>query len=141
MSALRDYDYALLYLVPRVTADERVCVGAVLHCRTARFLAVRTRLDARAETLAAGTDLTLVGRFLAALEAVAAGGADAAPIGLLPPSERFHWLTAPRSTVLQPGPVRGGRTVDPAAAFEALWADAVGHFSDSVRTAPQTWMP
>ena len=81
---------------------------------------------ALSEALAGAADLALVGRFLAALEAVAAGGADAAPIGLLPPSERFHWLTAPRSTVLQPGPVRGGRATDPAEAFEALWAEAVG---------------
>ena len=136
-----DYDYALLYLVPRVTTDERVCVGVALHCRTARFLGLRTRLDSRAAALAGGADPALVGRFLAALEAVAAGGAGAAPIGLLPPSERFHWLTAPRSTVLQPGPVRAGRADDPAAAFDALCAYVLGHFSADVRTGPQTWLP
>lgn len=126
-----DYDYALLYLVPRVAAGERVCVGVALHSRTARYVAARTRLDAeRARRVCpAGFDVALAGRFLAAFEAVAAGGAEAGPIGLLPPSERFHWLTAPRSTVFQPGAVRAGRTRDAAATFEALCGEAWGHVS------------
>lgn len=120
------YDYAVLRLVPDVCRGARFNVGAVLHSRTAGFLAVRTRLDAAVlRACAPHLDADLLGTYLAALETIGRGGAAAGPIGLLPPSERFHWLTAPRSTVIQPGAVRGGRSADVAAAFEALFAASV----------------
>ena len=119
MSGWHDYDYAFLRLVPDVTAEAFTNVGLLLHSRTARFLRVRTCFDAAA-SLRPGLDPALVSAYLAGFAAIAEGGPAAAPIGLLPPSERFHWLTAVRSTVLQVGPVRGGRTVDVAATFEAL---------------------
>ena len=100
---MHGYDYAVIYLVPDVALDERWAVGLALHSRTARFLGWRT---APAERFA--EPVPLAAEFLAALDAVAKGGSDSGPIGLFTPSERFHWLTAPRSTVVQPGPVRGG---------------------------------
>ncbi len=117
------YDYAPLRLVPDVCAGARLDVGVAVHSRTAGFLAVHTHLDRDwLARRAPHVDAGLVARFLDALGAIAAGGAEAGPIGLLPPSERFHWLTAPRSTILQPGPVRGGRATDVQAAFATLCA-------------------
>ncbi len=119
-----DYDWAVLRLVPDVCRGGGEPVGVVLHARRARFLGLRLRPDAPARC--PGVDAALLGRFLDGLARVAAGGADAGPIGLLPPSERFHWLTAPRSTVLQPSPVHTGRAADPAAALDALYDAVLG---------------
>lgn len=115
------YDYALVRVVPRVTTGDAEAVGVVLQARQARFLGVR--FVASAADLAArwpALDAALLGRYLAAFEAVVGGGVAAAPLGLLPPSERFHWLTAQRSTVLQTSPVRTGLTGDPAATLDAV---------------------
>ena len=115
------YDYALVCVVPHVPTGGGEAIGVVLQARQARFLGVRFVGDAGA--LAArwpGLDADLLARYLAAFERVAAGGAEAAPVGLLPPSERFHWLTARRSTVLQTLPVRTGLTDDPEAALDGI---------------------
>ncbi|MFN3596297.1 MAG: DUF3037 domain-containing protein [Rubricoccaceae bacterium] len=117
------YDYAWLRVVPDVTTGAGEPVGVLVQCRQGGFLGLRVREDLAA--LAArwpGLDADLLGRALAALARVAQGGPGAAPIGLLPPSERFHWLTATRSTVLQPSAVHTGLTRDPAATLEALFA-------------------
>ena len=103
------YDYALLRLVPDVGGETALTVGAVLHSRQARVLRVQVGFDdALAHRLRPDLDVALVRRYLDGLARIADGGAGSGPIGALPPSERFHWLTAPRSTVVQPGPVRGG---------------------------------
>ncbi|HEX2253355.1 MAG TPA: DUF3037 domain-containing protein [Thermoanaerobaculia bacterium] len=125
MSApLVDYDYAVVRLVPHVHLETFVNVGVVLHARQRRFLGVRLRRD---HVAAACPDLPLArfARFLDAYECVCAGGAEAGALGLLPPSERFHWLTAPRSAVLQCSAVHGGRSADPAATLEALFREYV----------------
>ncbi len=120
------YDYALLRLVPDVCSGACLNVGVALHSRTAGFLGVRTHVDAaRLALLAPRLGADVLYAYLDALVAIGIGGTQAGPIGLLPPSERFHWLTAPRSTVIQPGAVRGGRSADVAAAFEALFAAVV----------------
>ena len=116
------FDYALLRVVPSVPVGDGETVGVVLQARQARFLGVRFVCDPT--TLAArwpGLDAGLLGRYLRAFEAVAAGGRPAAPLGLLPPSERFHWLTAPRSDVLQASPVHAGVCADPAAELDHLF--------------------
>ncbi len=127
------YDYALLRLLPHVGGETALTVGVVLHSRQARVLRVSTCLDegvatALAAHLRPGLDLALVRRYLDGLARVASGDADAGVIAALPPSERFHWLTAPRSTVVQPGPVRGGLApaddVGMAATFAALCREA-----------------
>jgi hypothetical protein len=99
----------------------------VLHARRARYLGVR--LHPEAEALAArwpGLDGALLARYLGAVARVAEGGEEGGPIGLLPPSERFHWLVAVRSTVLQASPVHTGRARDPSAALDALYWMHVG---------------
>lgn len=125
-TAVHDYDYAMVRVVPCVAREDFVTVGVVLHARTARFLGVRFRRDA--DWLAArcpGVDTDLLLRYLDAYERVAAGGAEGGPVGLLPPSERFHWLTAPRSAALQTSPVHTGRAADPATTLDHLFAQHV----------------
>ena len=119
--AARPYDYALLRVVHVPTGDAET-VGVVLQSRQARYLGVRLVADPGAVAARWRVDADLLGRALRAVEAVAAGGPEAAPIGRLPPSERFHWLTAARSTVLQPSPVRTGLADDPEAALDRIAA-------------------
>lgn len=124
---IHDYDYATVRVVPCVHREEFATVGVVLHARTARFLAARIRRDA--DWLAVrcpGLDTGTLDRFLAAYERVAQGGPEGGPVGLLPPSERFHWLTAPKSAALQTSPVHTGRTADPAATLDRLFARHAG---------------
>jgi hypothetical protein len=105
-----DYDWAVVRLVPHVHAECFENVGVVLHARQARYLGVRL---CRPESAAAacGLDAALLARFFDAYRRV--GEADAAgALGRLPPSERFHWLTAPRSTALQTSAVHTGRSRD-----------------------------
>ena len=126
MSAIYDYDYATVRVVPCVYREDFVTVGVVLHARQAGFLAARLCRDAgwlAARCPDLGTD-TLT-HFLDAYSRVADGGAEGGPVGLLPPSERFHWLTAPRSAVLQTSPVHTGRSEDPAATLDRLFAQHV----------------
>lgn len=116
-----DYDYAVLRIVPHVHLGDFVPAGVVLHARTARFLGLRTCVDVpRLGLLSATIDVPRLRRVLDAYARIADGGVEAGPIGVLPPSERFHWLTAPRSAVLQASPVRAGRTRDPAAELDRL---------------------
>src|SRR5687767_10512513 len=92
------YSFAVLRAVPHVHLGNFVPVGVVVHARTTDFLSLRAIADAA--TLAArvhDVDLELLARYLRAAEAVCRGDADAGPIALAPPSERFHWITAPRS--------------------------------------------
>ena len=127
MSALRvDYDFAVLRVVPRVHLGAFVNVGVVLHARTAEFLALRAVTDEH--MLAAhvrGVDTELLARYLRSCEAICAGDIAAGPMALAPPSERFHWLTAPRSDVLQSSPVHEGICDDPRRALDALFEDYV----------------
>ncbi|MDT0203367.1 DUF3037 domain-containing protein [Nocardioides sp. AE5] len=126
MSALA-YQYVVLRCVPRVEREEFVNVGVVLYCQGADFLDVGWQVD-QARLLALFPHLD-VDRVRASLEFVAgvcagdpsAGAAAAAPIGT-----RFGFLKAPRSTVIQPGPVHGGVTGDPARQLERLVSQFLG---------------
>ncbi|WP_202839638.1 DUF3037 domain-containing protein [Luteimonas saliphila] len=121
MRAVEFYDYAAIRLVPRVERGEFINVGILLSCAARGHLDVRIELDeARALALDPSLDLALVRRLLGAIEAVCRGGADAGPIGLLPPRARFHWLTAQRSAILQTSPVHGGKCADLDATMEHL---------------------
>lgn len=121
------FEYAAIRVVPRVEREEFVNVGVVLFAPTARFLAIRLapRWEAL-RALAPDLDLDLVRRHLDGWRAVAEGREDGGPIAALPPSERFHWLTAPRSTLVQPSPVHSGQCEDLEAAIEALLAEVAG---------------
>ncbi len=124
---LVDYDFAVLRVVPRVHLAAFANVGVVLHARTAEFLALRTVTDlARLAGLAPGIDPALLARYLASCAAICAGDASAGPVALAPPSERFHWLTAPRSDVLQSSPVHEGVCRSPRSELDALFLAYVG---------------
>lgn len=121
MHAAEFYDYAVLRLVPRVERGEFINVGILLSCAARGHLDVRIELDeTRALALDPALDLALVRRLLDAIEAICRGGAEAGPIGLLPPRARFHWLTAQRSAILQTSPVHGGKCDDLDATMEHL---------------------
>ena len=127
MSALRvAYDFAVLRVVPRVHLGAFVNIGVVVHARTEEFLALRAVTDERvlAEHVH-GVDADLLARYLLSCERICAGDVAAGPMALAPPSERFHWLTAPRSDVIQSSPVHEGLCADPAAELEALFATYV----------------
>jgi hypothetical protein len=115
------FQYAIVRVVPRVERGECVNAGVVLFCRPRRFLAARIALDeARLLALAPGADLAVVRDHLDALARIAAGDAAAGPIAALDPSERFHWLVAPSSTMIQCSPVHTGLTADPARELDHL---------------------
>lgn len=121
MRVHEDYDYAVIRVVPRVEREEFVNVGVILSCEAARHLEARIELDeARLRALDPAADVEFLRLHLAAIQAVCHGGAEAGPIGLLPPRARFHWLTAKRSAVIQTSPVHTGRCTDLAAAMEHL---------------------
>jgi hypothetical protein len=124
--ASRSFDYAVLRVVPRVEREEFVNAGVLLFCLECGFLEARIALDpGRVRALHPDADLALIGEHLRAVERIAAGGEDAGPIGRLGLRERFHWLVAPRSTVIQVSPVHSGLCDDPRAALERLVAAMV----------------
>ena len=103
------FDYAVLRVVPRVEREEFLNVGVIVFCREKRMLAVRTYIDVeRLRALWPALDLEAVRQHLRAVERIAEGDPVAGPIARLPQHERFHWLVAPRSTILQTSPVRTG---------------------------------
>ncbi len=127
MPAPSVFEYALIRIVPRVERGEAINAGVVLLCRQQRFLAARLQLDvARVLALAPDLDLEVLGEQLAHIPIICAGGAAAGPIGALPEYERFRWLTAPRSTIIQPSPVHTGLCTDPTDALARIFARAVG---------------
>lgn len=113
------FDYAVIRVVPAVERGEFINAGVILFCRTRRFLDACVELNRpRLAALApAGFDIDAAEAHLALIPAIARG---AGPIGALPQADRFHWLTAPRSTVIQPSVIHCGRCVDPAEALERL---------------------
>ena len=115
------FEYALLRVVPRVERGEFVNAGVVLYCQEKRFLEAAIDLDPeRLRALDPRLDPENVRAHLEAAPRVCAGGPGAGPIGLLPPVQRFGWLVAPRSTVVQPGPVHTGLAEDPQKALDHL---------------------
>jgi hypothetical protein len=118
---VKTYEYALLRVIPRVDRGEVINAGVVLYCQGLDFLGARTVLDeARLAALDPGTDPAAVRAALEAVVAVCDGAPAAGPAATGPLGMRFRWLTAPKSTVVQPGPVHGGLTADPAAQLEHL---------------------
>jgi len=128
MSDLRPlaYDFAVLRVVPHVHLGEFVPVGVIVHARTAEFLGMRALSDpVQLRERFPGLDHELLLRYLRSFEAICAGDPAAGPVALEPPSERFHWLTSPRSDVLQTSPIHEGLCDDPARALEALFESYV----------------
>jgi DUF3037 family protein len=118
---LRTYDYAIVRVVPRVERGEFVNAGIILSCDIERILRAGIELDEAAlKALDPDVDLQIVRNALVAIPAVCAGGPEAGAIGKLSPRERFHWLVAPRSTIVQTSPVHTGQCSDLQAALEHL---------------------
>jgi len=127
-SSRSPFSYLILRAVPNVERGERVNVGVVLFCRQRGFLGARVTLDeARLAAVgASGSELREIADHLAALVRVAEGAPDAGPVARLEPSERFGWLAAPSSTIVQPSAAHTGLCDDPEAMLESLHARLVG---------------
>ncbi len=118
---MKVYEYATLRVIPDIERGEFMNVGVVVHCRALDYLACRTHLDEpRLRALGAALDVEGVRRALTGIDAVCCGGPAAGQAGAESPGRRFRWLTAPRSAIVQPGPVHAGLTDDPAAELERL---------------------
>jgi hypothetical protein len=121
MPARSSFDYAILRIVPLEERGECLNVGVVLICRQRRFLGMRLALDeARLRAFWPPLDLDLMRQQLEGLRRVCEGDRAAGPVARLSQSERFHWLVAPSSTIIQPSPTHSGLCSDPAAALDEL---------------------
>ena len=126
MPAKCTYDYAVIRVVPRVEREEFVNVGVIVSCPAMEFLAARIDVDeSRLTALDPSIDLEAVRAHLAAIPAICAGGEAAGPIGKLTSKERFRWLVAPRSTVIQTSPAHTGYLDDPEQALDRLMRSMV----------------
>jgi hypothetical protein len=124
MSANADvaYNFAVIRAVPHPHLGSFVNVGVVLHVRTAGFLRARVQSDPAAlRRLVPGADAELLARYLEACRAICEGDPAAGPVALAPTSERFHWLTSPRSDVVQSSPVHEGVCFDPERTLDELF--------------------
>ncbi len=121
------FQYAIVRVVPNLERGECLNAGVIVFCRPRRFLAARMALDdARLRALAPAADLDAVRAHLDAVARIAAGDPAAGPIAALPASERFHWLVAPASTIIQPSAVHTGLTDDPETELDRLLRRLVG---------------
>ena len=122
MPSRSGFSYAVLRVVPDIEREEFVNVGLLLFDRERRFLAARTAYDEGAlDALQPGCDHAAIRRQLEIIEEIASGSTATAPFDAMSQSERFHWLTTPRSTVVQPGPIHGGTSEDPRVTFDHLF--------------------
>jgi hypothetical protein len=120
------FNWTVLQVVPRVERDERFNAGVIVFCRSRRFLDAQVWLDERKlQALDPQADAGLIRAHLNALARIAVGDLTAGPIAALDQAERFHWLSAPSSTIIQPSPVHGGVTTDPSGTLERLFHQMV----------------
>lgn len=120
------YHFTLLRVVPHVHTGAFVNVGCVVFARTVEFLAMRAITDPTVlRRIAPAVDIELLARYLVCYERICAGDERAGPIALLSRSERFHWITSPRSDVLQAAPVHEGICTDPQQALDDLFRSSV----------------
>jgi len=116
-----NYDYAIVRVVPRVEREEFVNVGVVVSCPARNFLKARFALDeSRLRALDPHIDMETVRAHTSSISAICEGGPQAGPLGKLSQRERFHWIVAPRSTIIQTSPVHTGKCDDPDALIEHL---------------------
>lgn len=120
------YDFAVLRVVPHVHLGAFVNIGILLHARTSEFLGIRVLDDpATLRERVGDIDIDLLVRYLECYQGICDGDPAAGPIALLSTSERFHWLTSPRSDVLQTSPVHEGLSENPARALDELFSTFV----------------
>lgn len=121
MSPRSGFQYVVLRCVPRVEREEFVNVGVVLYCQLAGFLEARSHVNrARLAALDSSVDADAVCSALTTIEAVCRGDEAAGSVSAQSMGARFGFVKAPRSTVVQPGPVHGGMTSDPARELDHL---------------------
>lgn len=121
MQDLCTYDYAIVRVVPRVEREEFVNVGVLFSCPSKKFLKAVIAMDEkRLMVLYPAVDMESVRTHLNAISLVCAGGEQAGPIGKLSQRERFHWLTATRSTIIQTSSVHTGFCQDPLSQLKVL---------------------
>jgi hypothetical protein len=115
------FDYAIIRVVPRVERGEFLNAGVIVHCPTLDFLAAQVALDeAKLEAWWPDVDAAELREHLEVFPRIAAGDVKAGPIAQLPRGQRFHWLVAPRSTVLQVSAVHAGLCASPDQVVEQL---------------------
>ena len=126
MPAPSSFDYGVVRVVPRVEREECINAGVILFCLEQRFLQARVHVDEpRLLALWPEIDVELVRQHLEAIPRICAGGPDGGPIGKLSLRERFHWLVAPRSTIIQVSPVHTGLCETPELALDKLFEKMV----------------
>jgi hypothetical protein len=126
MRAASPFSYAVYRLVPRIERGERINAGVVVFCRPLGYLGAKTELDeARALALWPDLDTGAVRDHLAAIERIAAGDPAGGPIARLDTTERFHWLVAPSSTIIQPSSVHTGLCAEPHEQLAKLFRELV----------------
>ncbi|MFI6294019.1 DUF3037 domain-containing protein [Nonomuraea sp. NPDC050790] len=125
------YEYAVIRVIPRVERGEQINVGVLLYCQPRNYLCARVDLDeSRLHALDPQADLPALRQALAAYQLTC--DASAGPLSAQPLGARFRWLTAPRSTIVQTGPVHAGLTTDPDAELDRLLTTLV-HISRSLQ--------
>jgi Protein of unknown function (DUF3037) len=126
VSGRNPYSYAIYRVVPRIDRGEQMNVGVVVFSRPLGYLAARTALDEdRLRALWPDADAAAIGAHLSALERIAAGEDDGGPLAALDATARFHWLTAPSSTIIQPSEIHTGVCGDPDEELAKLFASLV----------------
>ena len=120
------FEYAVIRIVPHVEREEFINVGVILYCKDLKFLEAKWMLNESLLLMVApNLDIAEVKDNLCAFDVLARGGPDSGSIGQLDLPERFRWLTATRSTILQPSSVHPGYTSDPAATLQKLFDQLV----------------
>jgi hypothetical protein len=115
------FDYSIIRVVPRVERGEFLNVGVILFCRSRRFLKAVIELDEkRLLALHPEIDLESVKEHLQAIPLICAGKPEGGPIATLAQQERYHWLVAPRSTIIQTSPSHSGLCAEPESYLEHL---------------------
>ncbi len=139
MPELYPFDYAVIRVVPRVEREEFINVGVIVSCQMKNFLKAGIELDeGRLTALDPAHDLATIRKHLDAIAMICRGGAEAGPIGILPQRARFHWLVAPRSTIIQTAPVHSGLCSDGEAMLEHLLHTMVRQSRPSGETCGNT---
>ena len=127
MPKRRPYDYAVLRIVPCAEREEFVNAGVVVHCPELAFLDCLVQVDeARLRALDPAQEIDPIRQHLEAFPKICAGDPDAGPVAQLSRRERFHWIVAPRSTVIQVSAVHSGVCESPQAVLDELFQRLVG---------------
>lgn len=120
------FEYAIIRVVPKVEREEFINVGVILYCGPLKFLQTKITVNKeRVKALCQDAECEELEAYIHSFERISAGGKDAGPIGQLAPAERFRWLTATRSTMVQTSKVHPGITANPQEVLDRLFEQLV----------------